>query len=264
MTGVAFFPYTFPGPAPLAERVACAFTSRRGGASQGAYASANLSFDVGDDAQAVRANRAALAERLGFSAWLECRQVHGTTMHFDPLAGDRDQPSGLEGDGLATTRPGHALVVKTADCQPLLLAHGSGKYIAALHVGWRGNAAGFPQLGVARFCEHYGLDPADIWAVRGPSLGPEQAEFTNFSDEFGMGFQDWYDPGTRTVDLWQLTRDQLLEAGLRSENIHGLDLCTASMADTFFSYRREKVSGRQAGIVWIKKQQAEIINNIFI
>ncbi len=252
MSGVAFFPFSFPGPDALAQKVACVFTSRRGGVSTGPFSAANLSFDVGDRDSAVRSNRSLLADRLGTEAWLECKQVHATTMHFDPQPMDRNLPSDLEGDGLATARPGHALVVKTADCQPVLLAHQSGKYVAALHVGWRGNVAGFPVIGVEQFCKEYGLDPAEVHAVRGPSLGPKKAEFTNFDQEFGLGFVEYMDPGSGCVDLWRLTRDQLMQAGLRPDNIHGMDLCTATMHDTFFSYRRDNVTGRQAGIIWIK------------
>lgn len=248
MNPVAFLPFSFPG----LPGVGCAFTSRRGGASPSPYNGANLSFDLGDDAEAVRANREAVARRLGLSGWCECRQVHGTTMHNDPEPGDPAREAVLEGDGMFTARPGAGLVIKTADCQPLMLAHESGRYVGALHVGWRGNVAGLPGLGVARFCEAFGLDPAGVLAVRGPSLGPARAEFTGFEVEFGPGFQDYFDPDTRTVDLWRLTRDQLVAAGLRPENIFGMDLCTYDHADTFFSYRRDRMTGRQAGIIWIR------------
>jgi hypothetical protein len=54
------------------------------------------------------------------------------------------------------------------------------------------------------------------------------------------------------MDLWRLTRDQLLQAGVRSENIFGLDLCTYEQKETFFSYRRDRQCGRQAGLIWIR------------
>lgn len=247
MVQLGFLPFAFPG----VPGVGAAFTTRQGGASRGPFAAGNLSFTVGDEPGAVLANRRSLQERLGFSAWTECHQVHGETLLFDPEPGPLDEPGTVDADGLTTARPGQALVIKTADCQPVLLAHESGKYVAGLHVGWRGNRLDLPGSGVRRFCEAYGLKPSELLAVRGPSLGPEHSRFTNFDLEFGPQFAAWFDPERRTVDLWRLTRDQLLAAGLRPERVFGLDLCTRTLAESFYSYRRERLTGRQAGIVWI-------------
>ena len=240
--------FAFPG----VPRVRCVFTTRRGGVSRPPYDRANLSFDVGDDPAAVAANRRAIMRSLGFSHWQECRQVHGTAMRLDPEPRGPDDRPACEADGLATARPGQALVVKTADCQPILLAHASGAYVAALHAGWRGNVQDFPGVGVAAFCKRYGLDPADVHAVRGPSLGPTAAEFVHFEAEFGAGFREFHDPAARTVDLWALTRSQLMAAGLPESHIHGVDRCTATDR-AFFSYRRDRDTGRQAGIIWMEE-----------
>ncbi len=252
MAPVSWIPFAFPGVAG----VGCAFTTRQGGAGQGPYAHGNLSLDVGDDPGHVAMNRRQLLDGLGLDRWLELEQVHGTDLVVDPPAvehGSAPDPSpARQGDGLATSRPGAALVIKTADCQPILLAHCSGKYVAALHCGWRGNREGFPVLGVERFCASYGFPAAEVLAVRGPSLSPAKSEFLGFEREFGPHFAAYFDPQTRTVDLWGLTRDQLLRAGLCRRNIFSLDLCTYSLAGHFFSYRREKQCGRQAGLVWIK------------
>lgn len=245
---ISLIPFAFPG----APGVRCAFQTRTAGASDGPFGRGNISFDVGDEAPAVMANRLALRERLGFAAWRENRQVHGPELVVGPEPGELLEPEERAADGLATDRPGLALCVKTADCQPVLLAHASGKYVAALHVGWRGNALGLPATGAARFCAAYGLRPEDIYAVRGPSLGPRAAQFTNFAQEFGERFASWYDPDRQTVNLWRLTRAQLLQAGLKHEHIFGLDLCTWELAEAFFSYRREKVTGRMASVIWIE------------
>lgn len=253
MAAIAFFPFTFvniPG-------VACAFTSRRGGVSEPPHDSANLSFEVDDDADRVRANRRLIFDRLALDGWCECRQVHGDAMHFDPAPMEPEAEAVLEGDGLTTATPSIGLVIKTADCQPILLAHRSGKYVAALHAGWRGNRMDFPGSGVRRFCEQYGLDPADVFAVRGPSLSPAAAQFVNFDEEFGPGFRQYFDPATQTVDLWRMTRDQLMKAGVPESQIFGMDLCTLGLDDTFFSYRKAcgspvRQTGRQMGIIWIR------------
>ncbi|MBI9081691.1 MAG: laccase domain-containing protein, partial [Pseudodesulfovibrio sp.] len=203
MAAIAFFPFQFmdiPG-------VACAFTSRRGGISEPPHDSANLSFEVGDEEEVVRKNRRAIADRLGLTGWCECHQVHGDIVHADPVPGSPEDATFPDGDGLTTATPGHGLIIKTADCQPVLLAHKSGRFVAGLHVGWRGNKCNFPGSGVRRFCEIYNLKPADIHAVRGPSLGPAASQFINFAEDFGPGFNNYFNPQTQTADLWSMTRD---------------------------------------------------------
>lgn len=243
---MTYLSFAFPG----LDNVGCAFGLR--GEGDGPFGGNNISFDVGDDRATVQARRIAMRDALGFTHWQEVRQVHGPQIIFDPEPGPIDEPGTLEADGLATTRPGAALAIKTADCQPLLLAHKSGKYVAALHVGWRGNVLGFPATGVRDFCEEYGISASDVLAVRGPSLGPGKSEFTGFETEFGPGFADWYDDQTRCVNLWRMTRDQLISTGVSPANIYSLDLCTMSLPELFFSYRREQTCGRQASLIWIR------------
>lgn len=244
---------------PSLPGVRCAFGMRAAvtDASQTAtcgdpFAGGNISYRVGDDPNRVTKTRQAFRDTLGFSSWHALKQVHGADMVFDPQADTLGEPSPREADGQATSRAGAALVVKTADCQPILLAHASGKHVAALHVGWRGNVMDFPGSGVAAFCARYGLSPADCLAVRGPSLGPAATQFVNFEAEFGSRFAAYYDCASQTVDLWRLTRDQLAAAGLKAENIFGLDICTFA-SPHFFSYRRSRTTGRQASFIWIAR-----------
>jgi YfiH family protein len=248
---ISYISFAFPGLAS----VRCAFQTRRGGASAGAYGGGNIAFNTGDDPACVTENRASLRRALGLDPVAELEQVHGDEIIFepDPTPWEIGPRAGrvARGDGLATSRRGLALLIRTADCQPLLLAHRSGNYIAALHVGWRGNRRFFPVSGVRRFCRRYGLDPGDVLAVRGPSLSSPRAEFVNFDSEWGPSFRRWFDPASGTMDLWGLTRSQLLEAGLAERHVYGIDLCTADNDDLFFSYRREKTCGRQASLIWI-------------
>jgi polyphenol oxidase len=248
MVPLGRIPFRFPGLAGAC----CAFTTRSGGASAAPFDSLNLSCDVGDDPAQVAANRAALAAQLGLAQWCELKQVHGDVLHIEPAPTPLDAASTLAGDALATSERGLALVIKTADCQPVLLAHESGRFVAALHVGWRGNVMNLPGSAVARLCAHYGCSPRELLAVRGPSLGPAHAQFTNFAAEFGPGFAGFYDAAVRTVDLWRLTRHQLEAAGLDPARIFGIDRCTFAEADAFFSYRRERPCGRMLSLIWLE------------
>ncbi|QJT10413.1 polyphenol oxidase family protein [Oceanidesulfovibrio marinus] len=245
VTGI---PFAFPG---LADRVGCFFQTREGGASMDPFDAGNISFTVGDDPAAVRANRMALQKRLGFTHWVEAKQVHGVDILLDPPPGDIEADGEAEADGLTTAEPGRALVIKTADCQPVLIAHRGGAFVAALHVGWRGNAQELPLSAVAALCDHYGVSPDSLAAVRGPSLGPSASEFTNFDAEFGPAFEPYVDRNTMRVNLWKLTHDQLVTAGVPADNIYAIDLCTFSLPRTFFSYRAARTSGRHANLIWL-------------
>ena len=230
-----FIPFAFPDlPA-----VRCVFTTRFAG-------SLSLTNMHGEERDAAIAARRALRTTLGIAAWSEVKQVHGDTFLFNLEEMPADAEPSIEADGHATSRKNHALMVKTADCQPILLAHPGG-YVAAIHAGWRGNVLRFPESAVARFCREYGLEPSDVRAVRGPSLG--YAEFVNFDSEWPRDFEPWYDREARCMDLWALTCRQLCEAGVKARNIYSLDLCTLSLNALFFSHRK-KDTGRQAALIW--------------
>ena len=245
MNRIASIPFRFP----TIPGVNCLFTTRWPQAEEEAD-SGNLSRLVSGGHPEAEANIRRLRQGYGFSAWQELRQVHGTGISFLELEpGEGDPPP--QADALATSLPGRALVVKVADCQPVLMAHSSGGFVAALHVGWRANRENAPGLWVKAFCEHYGLLAKDLFAVRGPSLSPRASEFVNFQLEWGEDFRDYFRPGDKTVDLWALTRDQLHQAGIPREQIHGLDLCTYTLSELFFSHRRDGDPRRQAGLIWI-------------
>lgn len=247
-------------------RVWCAFQGRApavsgaGGPAPVPWSGGNISFNAGDDPGATAAARAALFSSLrprGLRSWAEVRQVHGDALAEEPFAppapdlADYRMQDSPEADGMLTSTPGKGLLIKTADCQPVLLAHRSGRHVAALHVGWRGNRRDLPASGVRRFCDRYHLDPADIFAVRGPSLGPSRAEFVNFSREWGDDFRPWFDAESRCMDLWGLTASQLAAAGVPPRQIFGLDICTSLNAEHYFSHRHDPASGRQASLVWV-------------
>lgn len=239
---LACFPSIIPFRFPDLHKVAVYFSTALYG---------NISLEVGLADASVKELRAALAPLLGFDGWTELKQVHGDTVLVNPPVTPFDTPSALEADGSCTSAPRHALLSKAADCQQIMLAHKSGKYVAALHSGWRGNRINFPAVGLKAFCEAYGLEPCDVMAVRGPSLGPGAAEFVNFADEWGDEFLPWFNNDAKCMDLWSLTRHQLSYAGICPENIFAIDLCTYTFSNFLFSHRRGH-AGRQAAVVFIE------------
>lgn len=243
--------FSFPG----LPQVGCAFQLREQPCPTDNCSGGNMTYLPQDDPLRVRRVRQALLQRLETPQWAELKQVHGDALHFEPEPASITEPPHVEGDGMATQRPGLALCIRTADCQPVLLTHQSGRYVMALHVGWRGNRCRFPVTAVQRFCAQYHLDPQELLAVRGPSLGPGRAEFRDFSAVWSQDFLPWYDQQSRCMDLWGLTRHQLQQAGLLSRNIYGIDICTASNPQLCFSYRHDHQTGRQASFIWIREKE---------
>ena len=239
----ALLPLSIPFAFPGVPGVRCAF---------GTALTGNLSLTTAiddDEAATARAARKRLLHGYGVREWSELHQVHGDACIKVTAPTDPDINSSIEADGHFTDKAGLGLAIKTADCQPILLTNTIGSAVAALHVGWRGNVLNFPASGVRAFCDAYGLLPSEILAVRGPSLGPGEAEFINFGQEWGPEFLPWFDAHRQTMDLWALTKHQLTEAGLLPGNIFSLDLCTKSLPEIFFSYRR-KDAGRQVALIW--------------
>ncbi len=250
---ITYIPFTFPALTQGLRNVHCLFQTRTGGLCSGAHGGGNISFATTQTAKNTRAS--ITANRYNLHKTVNCpmselAQVHGDTIIFEPKATTHDTLLNIEADGQATSRTEHALMIKTADCQPILFTHIDGTHIMALHVGWRGNRINFIGSAIARFCSRYNLHPQELLAVRGPSLG--LAEFINFNLEWGDNFKQWFDTNTQSMNLWALTRHQLQHAGILPQHIFSLDLCTATLNELFFSHRKDKNTGRQASIIWIK------------
>ncbi len=242
-----FLDFAFPGIA----NVHCVFTGRFEGA---APLAGNISFRAGQDRAKVLAAREHIVARLvprGLENLAEAHQVHGDELLVEPAVTGLEPADLPEADGMMSRQKNLGLVIKTADCQPILVAHRAGGRIMAIHAGWRGNRANFPQRAVERVCATYKLEARDVFAVRGPSLGPANARFVNFEKEWPEEFRPWLDEQNRCMDLWNLTREQLQAAGIPARQIFGLDICTLANREQFFSYRDNKCPGRQASIIWI-------------
>lgn len=222
-------------------------TTRGGGVSRMPWASFNLGDHVGDDEAAVAANRRALRSRLpGEPCYL--RQVHGI------VAVDAGQDCiSTEADAAFARRPGTVCVVMTADCLPVLLCDRRGSVVAAAHAGWRGLLDGVLESAVAGMAE----DPDDLLAWLGPAIGPRCFEvgpevrhaFVARNSSAIAAFAPT-GPGKWLCDLYLLARQRLVRLGVRA--ISGGGSCTFSEADRFFSYRRDRTTGRTASLIWLE------------
>jgi len=178
-------------------------------------------------------------------------QVHGgraAVITSPDQAREEDIPAV---DILVTTVPGLGLLIKQADCQAVMLYDPVNRVVANVHCGWRGQVLNLLSDTVRLLQSRFGTRPVDLYAAVGPSLGPCCAEFTNFRREFPPDL--WtYQVQPAYFDLWRLSRDQMTAAGLLPSRLDLSGLCTRGGAGDFYSYRRDKVTGRQGAIIALK------------
>jgi polyphenol oxidase len=228
-------------------------STRQGGHSQGPYAGFNLGLHVGDDAAVVNQHRAQFEHTLGGpAAWLN--QVHGAqVLDADEVLAARREGRSLAADACVARRPAQVAAVLVADCLPVLMARSDGQAVAAAHAGWRGLAAGVLEATVAALRAD---SPGEVMAWLGPCIGPQAFEVgDDVKAAFGPAGASCFQPHHRAdgsaawlCHLPELARLRLGQAGVTA--ISGGQWCTVRLASTFFSYRRDGVTGRMAaGIV---------------
>ena len=236
--------------APPAVRPRRVVTDRRGGRSVSPYDTFNLGDHVGDDPAAVAANRARLARELGVPedrlVWMS--QVHGTGVAVvdGPQAGPLPDT-----DAVVTATPGLVLGVLAADCVPVLLADHVTGVVAAVHAGREGVRRGVLPAALSAMAS-LGARARHVSALLGPAVCgscyevPEdmQADVARVAPATAVRTRR----GTPGLDLRAGLEEMLRRAGV-TEVVHD-PRCTVEDR-TLFSHRRDGVTGRQAGIVWL-------------
>jgi YfiH family protein len=247
----------------------------------------NLGYTDWDKRDTVMANRKKFYAGLGAPKMriATLKQIHSDVVHA--VGGDA-LPMGAEahqGDALITNVRGVLLTVQTADCIPILLADTKSKAVAAIHSGWRGTAQRISEKTLGRMRMEFGTQPEHVIAAIGPGIGACCYEVGHeVVQEFASRFpkaKDWFDgpfdaltdsdadpnwlpwltmrpPGhappspTVKLDLTAANKWILHAAGVPVKNIAATDLCTGCRPDLFFSYRKEKISGRMMAAIGIK------------
>ena len=246
---------------PAPPRVRALVTGRRGGVSTGPWGLAggiagglNLAVHCGDDSASVAENRRRIracvpAEPL----WLD--QVHGTAVveaRGEPAAG-----APPTADAAVTDRPGVVLAVLTADCLPVFFADEDARVVGVAHAGWRGLSAGVLERTLEAMRAAAG--PAlRVHAWLGPAIGPDAFEvggevleaFVAHDPGARAAFRPGAVPGKWMADLFALARLRLERAGAAS--VSGGGVCTVADPERFYSYRRDRVTGRFASLIWLE------------
>jgi YfiH family protein len=255
------FYYSFPHMEEWPE-LTQAVLGRFGGVSEGPFASLNLSYAVDDDPGRVRTNRATAARSLGWNPaqFVSARQVHGRRVGqvVREMVGGPDLP---DTDVLVTNEPGMLLLLKFADCVPVVLWDPVRRVIGLAHAGWRGTVLGAPAAAVEAMVEQFGSSPEDILAGIGPSIGPccyqvgpdvEKMAAHVFA---GAGVLQRGDDEEVRFDLWSANSETLMRAGVNEEKVVKAGICTRCRSDLFFSHRASGgTAGRFGALVGIRDE----------
>ncbi len=228
--------------------------SRSGGVSSHCFDSLNVGLSVGDGPAAVAENRHRILSRMGTRKAVFLNQVHGKTIHvLNQISNPAKRQTPIIADGLVTDMPGISLVIQVADCQGILLFDPDKKVVANVHSGWRGSVQNIIGNCIDVMKVRFKCQPGHIRAGISPSLGPCCAEFTNYKDEIPKALWSYKLSEKPYFDFWKMSCDQMIEKGMKKENIERMNICTQCNTEQFYSYRREKKTGRFACVISLKK-----------
>jgi len=236
-------------------------TTRAGGASLSPFDSLNLGLNAGDDPELVFINRSILKDSIPSEPkWL--KQVHGVSVST-PATRALIGAGPFEADAAVSNIPNEVLAVLAADCMPVLFASKRADVIGVAHAGWRGLSGGVLENTIQAMCAlSPGLQTQDISAWMGPAIGPTAFEVGEdvlqaFASQGQVALSKAFIPitgqtGKYLANLYLLANDRLNSMGI--QHIDGGDFCTFTDRERFFSYRRDKTTGRFASLIWISSE----------
>ena len=243
------------------QRIQAFCTTRLGGVSKSPFHTLNLGLNAGDDSEDVLRNRGIVRSHLPAEPlWL--KQIHGVAVST-PASRSACSGTPFEADAAVTNIRNEVLAILTADCMPVLFASKGGEVIGAAHAGWRGLSGGVLENTLHEMLAlSPGLRPKDIVVWMGPAIGPTAFEVGEdvlqaFSNQDPSILSKAFRPNAGSVgkylaNLYLLAEDRLRSLGV--EQIDGGEFCTFNDPEKFFSYRRDKETGRFASLIWISNE----------
>lgn len=226
------------------------FSTRIGGVSTGKYATMNMSFNNGDERDAVIENYRRLCECEGIdiNRLVLSRQTHTDNVKIvteEHIGTGIFREAFQDIDGLITNCRGIGLVTQYADCTPLVFLDPVKRVIATSHAGWRGTVKQIGKKTVEKMVADFGSNPADIITGIGPCIssccyevdGPVYNEFVKLSYLNLDKILTTKPNGRYMLDLVEANKQILMAAGIREENIDLSDICTCCNANELHSHR---------------------------
>lgn len=217
---------------------------RQGGFSQNHFRGLNLSKMVGDHLPHVEANLNLVKSTFCLPILFSSRLNHGNDvisvapqmLESCPLA-----------DGMITSHSGIGLLNTHADCQAAIFYDPIHHALANVHCGWRGSTKNIYAAVIQQMEKVYNSRAENLLVCISPSLGPQSAEFIHFREELPESF--WpFQPKANMFDFWAISEWQLKEAGVLSDHIQIAGIDTFANPVDYFSYRRDKITGRQGTV----------------
>lgn len=249
-SGVRFFTFETLQHSALRQAV----LTRRGGNSPHPWSSLNLGGTIGDQPERVRANlsQAVAAVDLSTASLAQVWQVHSAEIVRADTPNQAGSP--VKADGMVTASPGVGLLMRFADCVPILVFDPIRIAIGLGHAGWLGTVRGVSIQLVSSMVLEFGSRPEDLIAGLGPSIGPDHYPVgpevvAQVEAAFGARSSELLLPqdGQVSFDLWAANRIQLESTGIRSVEIAGI--CTACNLDDWYSHRGERGQTGRFGAV---------------
>jgi hypothetical protein len=230
-----------------------AVTTRAGGLSPSPYKSLNLGINTDDKPSNIISNHDTVSRALNFDLSFLISSIQ---VHKDRTLCLKQKPKHKESkapgvcykgfDSIITDQNGITIMIRIADCVPVILYDPKSKVLAVVHAGWKGTLSEITIKTIHQMKKQFGCFPADIKAGIGPAIGKccfsvnrEVAE--KFTEKLeGSEYFVSQNNSSSYIDLKKANRIQMILAGLKEKNIEISELCTSCSSDIFFSHRREK------------------------
>ena len=232
--------------------------TRHGGVSPDPWKSLNFGASVGDDPERVKINRETALATIGIypEQVYDVYQVHSTEIVVTDRPLGKNEPH-IKADGIITHKKSVTLMMRFADCVPILLFDPVKHIIGITHAGWAGTVQKIAAQVVKKMVQNYGTLPDDIIAAIGPSIGPDHYAVRNdVVEQVKMSFREKTDQlifsknGKTYFNLWEANRDVLNAVGVNLVEISGI--CTQCNLADWYSHRGEHgKTGRFGAIIGI-------------
>ena len=152
------------------------------------------------------------------------------------------------GDGLITNQSKAALLIRTADCVPLILYAPKSRVIGAAHAGWKGTSKKIVQELISLMKNEYNVDPSALFVAIGPAIGVCHYDVSQVKDNRAELFENLFDTDANVLvrdahkvalDLKEANRQWCLQAGVPASHIEVSDVCTFEQSVDWPSYRKD-------------------------
>ena len=243
----------------LSEKLTQAVFSRKGGVSPIPWSSLNLGSTVGDEPARVSENKNKLLAAIGHSPnqLAQIHQVHSAHVQVVNKPGGRNSVL-AKGDAMISNTPGLLMLMRFADCVPILFFDPEKNAAGIAHAGWKGTVKEVVIAVVNELKNQFGTDPADLLTGIGPSIGPDHYEIGDeVIEEVKSTFHKNWDqiliigPDSVKLDLWEANKISLRNAGVK--HIETAGICTACSVKDWYSHRAENgITGRFAAVIGLK------------